>query len=59
MGFLSGVVSVIILFEETREFIPIECPPTCVQAGEKFEFVIGENRHQTSESRSKTPRRDR
>jgi hypothetical protein len=44
MGFVSGVACVI-LFQETRELVPIEPPPACLQAGEKFEFAAGENRH--------------
>jgi hypothetical protein len=44
MGFVS-VARVVILFQQTRELVPIEPPPACLQAGEKFEFAAGENRH--------------
>src|ERR1019366_6823033 len=37
-----------ILFQETRELVPIEPPPVCPQAGEKFEFVACENRHKNA-----------
>ena len=45
MGFVPGVAGVVILFQETCELVPIEPPPACAQAGEKFEFAAGENRH--------------
>jgi hypothetical protein len=45
MGFVSGVAGVVILFQETRELIPVEPAPACAQAAEKFEFANGENRH--------------
>jgi len=47
MGFVS-VACVVILFQETRELVPIEPPPACPQAGEKFEFAAGENRHENA-----------
>ena len=48
MSFVSGVAWVVILFQETRELVPIEPPPACLQAGEKFEFAAGENRHENA-----------
>ena len=45
MGFGSGVAWIVTLFQETRELVPVEPPPACPQAGEKFEFAAGENRH--------------
>ena len=42
---LSGVAQVVIIFQQTREFIPIEPSPVSPQTGEKFEFVACENRH--------------
>jgi hypothetical protein len=45
MSFVPGVAWVVILFQKTRELVPIEPPPACLQAGEKFEFAAGENRH--------------
>src|SRR5882724_3915717 len=47
MGFVS-VACVVILFQQTRELVPIEPPPACPQAGEKFEFAAGENRHENA-----------
>ena len=43
-----GVAWVVILFQETRELIPIEPTPACPQAGEKFEFAARENRHKNA-----------
>jgi hypothetical protein len=43
-----GVAWVVILFQETRELIPIEPPPAGPQAGEKFEFAACENRHKNA-----------
>jgi hypothetical protein len=37
--------SVVILFQETCEFVPIEPAPACAQASEEFEFAVRENRH--------------
>lgn len=54
--FLPAVAWAVIHFQQTREFIAIEPPPTCVQAVEKFEFVICENRHEKSESAKQAPR---
>ncbi len=48
MGFTPGATSVVILFQEAREFVPIEPPPACLQAGEKFEFVACEDRHKNA-----------
>jgi hypothetical protein len=48
MGFVPGVARVVILFQQTRELVPIEPPPACPQAGEKFEFAAGENRHENA-----------
>jgi len=47
MGFVS-LAWVVILFQETRELVPIEPPPACPQAREKFEFAAGENRHENA-----------
>jgi hypothetical protein len=47
MGFMS-VACVVVLFQQTREFVPIEPPPAGPQAGEKFEFAAGENRHENA-----------
>jgi hypothetical protein len=42
MGFVSGVGWVVLFFQEPRELVPIESPPACPQAGEKFEFAARE-----------------
>jgi hypothetical protein len=47
-GFGSGVAWAVIVFQETRELVPIEPPPACPQAGEKFEFAACENRHNSA-----------
>jgi len=41
----SAVGAVVILLQKTREFVPIEPPPACPQAGQKFEFADRKNRH--------------
>src|ERR1700716_4155344 len=48
MGFVSGVAWVVILFQETRELVPIEPPPAFPQAGETFEFAACRNRHENA-----------
>ena len=45
---MPAVAGVVILFQETRELVPIESSPACPQAGEKFEFADGKNRHQNA-----------
>ena len=58
MGFVSRAASVIVLFQEAREFVVIEPAPVGVQAIEEFEFADSENRHgSTGMSRSTTTSR--
>ena len=44
-GFVFGGPRPVILFQETREFVPIEPAPACPQANEKLEFAACEYRH--------------
>jgi hypothetical protein len=39
------VAGVVILLQEAGEFVAIQPPPAGPQAGEKFEFADGRNRH--------------
>jgi 2,4-dienoyl-CoA reductase-like NADH-dependent reductase (Old Yellow Enzyme family) len=44
-GVVQGVASAVPFLQKTRQFVPIEPPPVCVEAGEKFEFAVGEDQH--------------
>ena len=44
-GFVSGVASAVILFEETHKFVAIEPRPARVQVDEEFKFAAREDRH--------------
>ena len=44
-GVVADVASVVILVQETREFVVVEPAPACVQAAQEFELAACEYRH--------------
>jgi hypothetical protein len=45
MRLVPGVARAVILFQQAREFVPIESLPARAQAGKEFELAACEDRH--------------